>query len=296
MAKAIAPASEALLARHSVGLRDWWRWFYRNPRVLLSGGFVLLLLVAALAAPLLTHADPNAINPGARFLSPFSGAAYLGTDQFGRDLLARMLYGARLSMLVSVVSVTIALVLGVLIGMVAGFFGAPLDVVLMRIVDAILSFPPILLAIFVVAFLGSSLQNVIVVIGVLYVPQFARIAYSSTLAVKEHDYILAGRAIGARAGRILWRGILPNITAPILVQVSLSVGTAILLEAGLSFLGLGPPPNIPSWGRSIQDASRFMGQHPWGVIIPSVVISASVLAFNVLGDALRDRLDPRLRA
>ncbi|HET7037120.1 MAG TPA: ABC transporter permease [Thermomicrobiaceae bacterium] len=279
----------------SVGPRSWLRWFYGNPRVLISGGFVLVLLFVAVTAPLLTHADPNTMQASQRFLSPGSTRAFLGTDQFGRDVLARILYGARLSMAVSVLSVGIALVLGVLIGMVAAFFGFPLDVVLMRLVDAILSFPPILLAIFVVAFLGSSLTNVILVIGVLYVPQFARIAYSSTLSVKENDYILSARAIGSGTSRILLRGVLPNIMAPILVQISLSVGTAILLEAGLSFLGLGPPPNIPSWGRSIEEASRFMGQHPWGVIIPSIVISASVLAFNVLGDALRDRLDPRLR-
>lgn len=282
-------------AGRSFGLRSWVEWFYRNPRVLLSGGFVLLLLFVAIAAPVLTHADPNGMQASKRFLSPGSAGAWLGTDQFGRDLLARILYGARLSMAVSVLSVGIALFLGVLIGMVAAFFGFPVDVVLMRLIDAILSFPPILLAIFVVAFLGSSLTNVILVIGILYVPQFARIAYSSTLAVKENDYILSARAIGSGTGRILLRGILPNIMAPILVQISLSVGTAILLEAGLSFLGLGPPPNIPSWGRSIEDASRFMGQHPWGVIIPSIVISAAVLAFNILGDALRDRLDPRLR-
>ncbi|HUZ00971.1 MAG TPA: ABC transporter permease [Thermomicrobiaceae bacterium] len=280
--------------RRSLGFSSWVRWFYGNPRVLLSGGFVLLLLFVAIAAPLLTRSDPNSMNATHRFLAPGS-LGWLGTDQFGRDVYARILYGARLSMVVSVSAVGIAVILGVLMGMAAAFFGSPVDVVLMRIVDAILSFPPILLAIFVVAFLGSSLTNIIIVIGILYVPQFARVAYSSSLAVKENDYILAARAVGATSGRILVRGVLPNIMAPLLVQMSLSAGTAILLEAGLSFLGLGPPPNIPSWGRLIGEASRFMVQDPWGVVFPSVVISVAVLAFNVLGDALRDRLDPRLR-
>jgi peptide/nickel transport system permease protein len=281
-------------SQRTTGLQSWVRWFIGSPRVLLSGGFVLLLFFVAIAAPLLTHADPNAMQSQLRFASP-SSQAYLGTDQFGRDMLARILYGARLSMEVSLSSVAIAVVVGVLMGMVAAFFGFPTDVVLMRLTDAILSFPPILLAIFVVAFLGSSLRNIILVIGILYVPQFARIAYSSALSVKENDYILAARAIGAQPLRILLRGILPNITAPIIVQSSLAASTAILLEAGLSFLGLGPPPDIPSWGRSIEDASRFMGQHPWGVVIPSIAITLAVLAFNILGDALRDRLDPRLQ-
>jgi ABC-type dipeptide/oligopeptide/nickel transport system permease subunit len=276
------------------GLRSWGRWFVRSPRVLLSGGFILLLCLAAIAAPLLTSEDPSQIQADRRLLDPGEGS-WLGTDEFGRDIYARIIYGARLTLIVSLSSVAIALLLGVLMGMASGFFGNPTDVVLMRLADAILSFPPILLAIFVVSFWGSSTLNVIVVIGLLYTPRFARIAYASTLAVKEHEFIQASRAIGARASRILRVGILPNIMAPILVQISLSMGTAILLESGLSFLGLGPPPDVPSWGRSIQQSSRFMNQHPWGVIFPSLVISLTVLAFNILGDALRDRLDPRLR-
>lgn len=218
------------------------------------------------------------------------------TDEFGRDLFARILYGARLTLIVSLGSVSIASLLGVVMGMSAAYFGRPTDTILMRLADAILSFPPILLAIFVISFWGSSVFNVIMVIGLLYTPRFQRIAYSATLAVQENDYILAARSIGSKPFRILRIGILPNILAPVLVQFSLAMGTAILLEAGLGFLGLGPPPDIPSWGRSIQQSSRFMGQHPWGVLWPSVVISMAVLAFNILGDALRDRLDPRLRS
>lgn len=277
------------------GIRSWLHWFFTNPRVLLSGGFILLLCIAAVAAPLITSGDPSLIRADQRLLPPGEGGL-LGTDEFGRDLFARIIFGARLTLIVSVFSVLIASVLGVIMGMSAAYFGSPTDTIFMRLADAVLSFPPILLAIFVISFWGSSVINVILVIGLLYTPRFQRIAYSATLAVQENDYVLAARSIGAQPARILRTAILPNILAPILVQFSLSMGTAILLEAGLSFLGLGPPPDVPSWGRSIQQASRFMSQHAWGVVWPSVVISITVLAFNILGDALRDRLDPRLKS
>lgn len=277
------------------GLRSWVRWFFRSPRVLISGGFIILLCFAAIAAPILTNNDPSEIRADKRLLPPGEGGL-LGTDEFGRDLYARIIYGARLTLIVSFGSVAIAMLLGVVMGMASAYFGSPTDTVLMRLADAILSFPPILLAIFIVSFWGASVTNVILVIGLLYVPRFQRIAYSATLSVQQNDYIMASKAIGSSAARILRIGILPNILAPVLVQISLSMGTAILLESGLSFLGLGPPPDIPSWGRSIQQSSRFMSQHPWGVVWPALVISAAVLAFNILGDALRDRLDPRLKS
>lgn len=277
------------------GLRSWLRWFYRSPRVLISGGFILLLCFAAIAAPILTSHDPSEIRADQRLMDP-GESGLLGTDEFGRDLFARIIYGARLTLIVSFGSVAIAMMLGVVMGMASAYFGSPTDTILMRLADAVLSFPPILLAIFIVSFWGSSVANVIFVIGLLYTPRFQRIAYSATLSVQQNDYILASRAIGSSAARILRIGILPNILAPVLVQISLSMGTAILLESGLSFLGLGPPPDIASWGRSIQQSSRFMSQHPWGVVWPAIVISAAVLAFNILGDALRDRLDPRLKS
>jgi peptide/nickel transport system permease protein len=288
-------ASETRASPRVEGLRSWLRWFYRSPRVLISGGFILLLCFAAIAAPILTSHDPSEIRADQRLMDP-GESGLLGTDEFGRDLYARIIYGARLTLIVSFGSVAIAMVLGVVMGMASAYFGSPTDTVLMRLADAILSFPPILLAIFIVSFWGSSVTNVIFVIGLLYTPRFQRIAYSATLSVQQNDYILASRAIGSSAARILRIGILPNILAPVLVQISLSMGTAILLESGLSFLGLGPPPDIPSWGRSIQQSSRFMSQHPWGVVWPAVIISAAVLAFNILGDALRDRLDPRLKS
>jgi peptide/nickel transport system permease protein len=294
-ARPLASVAEKRATPRVAALRSWLRWFYRSPRVLISGGFILLLCFAAIAAPILTNHDPSEIRADQRLKDP-GESGLLGTDEFGRDLFARIIYGARLTLIVSFGSVTIAMLLGVVMGMASAYFGSPTDTVLMRLADAILSFPPILLAIFIVSFWGSSVANVIFVIGLLYTPRFQRIAYSATLSVQQNDYILASRAIGSSAARILRIGILPNILAPVIVQISLSMGTAILLESGLSFLGLGPPPDIPSWGRSIQQSSRFMSQHPWGVVWPAIVISAAVLAFNILGDALRDRLDPRLKS
>jgi len=294
-ARPLATVAEKRATPRVAALRSWLRWFYRSPRVLISGGFILLLCFAAIAAPILTSHDPSEIRADQRLMDP-GESGLLGTDGFGRDLYARIIYGARLTLIVSFGSVTIAMLLGVVMGMASAYFGSPTDTILMRLADAILSFPPILLAIFIVSFWGSSVGNVIFVIGLLYTPRFQRIAYSATLSVQQNDYILASRAIGSSAARILRIGILPNILAPVIVQISLSMGTAILLESGLSFLGLGPPPDIPSWGRSIQQSSRFMSQHPWGVVWPAVVISAAVLAFNILGDALRDRLDPRLKS
>ncbi|HUG13583.1 MAG TPA: ABC transporter permease [Thermomicrobiales bacterium] len=273
---------------------DWVRWATRTPRVIASGGFILLLALAALAAPLITIGEPAQIRSGEQHRPP-SLEFPLGTDEFGRDIYTRLIYGARITLIVSIVSVAIAAIVGTTLGMLSAHFGSPVDTILMRFADGILAFPGILLALFIIAFLGTSVVNIILVIGFLYIPRFQRVAYATTLSIQENDYIEAYRAIGARTGRILARGVLPNILAPIIVQISLAMGTAILLEAGLSFLGLGPPPSVPSWGRTIQQSSRFMNLSAYGVIWPAVIISATVLAFNILGDALRDRLDPRLR-
>ena len=248
----------------------------------------------ALLAPLVSRYDPDAINPAVRAALP-SWAHPLGTDEYGRDIVSRLAHGARISMIVSVASVTIALSAGTLVGMTAGYFGGRLELVLMRLVDGLLSFPPILLALFVITFLGPSLVNVILVIGLLYIPRFARLAHGATLTVRETEYVQASHAIGATDAWTLRRAVLPNIAAPLFVQISLGLGQAILLEAGLSFLGLGAPPPAPSWGRMIEQSTRFMSLSPWPVLWPSMVVSTTVLALNLLGDALRDTLDPRLR-
>ena len=274
--------------------RRRWGALRRSRQLLIAGPAVGLLIVAALAAPLLSPADPNALNPRAKAQPP-SLAHPLGTDEFGRDLLSRLLRGARITLLVGLSSVVVAASLGTLLGSVAAYGRGPIETGIMRVMDGLLCFPPILLGIFVVTFLGPSLRNLILVIGVLYVPRFTRVVHASTLAVRELEYVEGARALGASAARVVGRAILPNIVAPILVQASLAAGHAILLESGLSFLGLGPPPPTPSWGRMVEQSGRFMQLSALPLLWPSAAISLTVLAFNLLGDGLRDLLDPRLR-
>ena len=271
-----------------------WRILLRNLRVTIPGTVILLLLLMALFAHQLAPEDPLRINAQIRLQGP-SSEAWLGTDENGRDLLSRIIVGSRTSMSVALASVAVATALGVTFGLVGGYFGGIWEFVTMRSVDVLLVFPPILLAISVVAFMGPSTRNLIMVIGLLYMTRFARIAFGSVVQVKSREYVEAGRVIGAGHFRILGRYILPNILAPIFVQVSLSLGFAILLESGLSFLGLGTPPPNPSWGNMIGAARGYMQQNAWFVFWPSLIISIAILSFNTLGDGLRDSLDPRLR-
>jgi peptide/nickel transport system permease protein len=266
----------------------------RDPRFIVSGVFLLLLFFLAILGPMVAPYPDDRVN-AAQQLKPPGGGYLLGTDEFGRDILTRIILGARLTMLVSFGSVAIAALVGTAMGLAAGYFGGWVELGLMRAVDAMLSFPPFVLAIFVLTFLGPRLENLIFTMGILFIPRYARVAHVVTLAAKEKDYVEAARSIGARAWRIIGRAILPNVFAPLIVQVSLGVGSAILIESGLSFLGLGPPPPAASWGRSIQQSARFMQLNPHVVIWPSLAISAAVLAFNIIGDSLRDSLDPRLR-
>jgi peptide/nickel transport system permease protein len=265
-----------------------------NPRVWIPGIALLVLSAIAVFAPLLTPSDPFAMNTPVALQGP-SHDHLLGTDEYGRDLLSRLIRGSRSSLLVAVTSVSIACAAGLLIGVTGGYFGGWWEIVTMRTVDVLLVFPPILLAITVVAFLGPSVPNLIGVIALLYAPRFARLSYGSVLQVKQREYIQAAHVIGATAPRILLKGIVPNILAPIFVQISLSLGFAILLESGLSFLGLGTPPPEPSWGNMVGVGRGYMQQSGWYVFWPSMAISLAILACNTLGDGLRDALDPRLR-
>lgn len=257
-------------------------------------GVVGLVAALALLAPILTPYGPETIDPRLRMALP-SATHFLGTDEFGRDILSRVAFGARTTLIVSVASIALAVGIGTLLGSAAAYLGGIVDLVVMRIADGLLSFPPILLAIFVITFLGPSVVNVILVIALLYIPRFARVAHATTLSVRETEYVQAALAQGAATARILRRAILPNIAAPLFVQASLALGHAILLESGLSFLGLGAPPPAPSWGRMVEQSSRFMSLSVWPVVWPAAIVSGTVLAFNLLGDALRDLLDPRLR-
>ena len=271
-----------------------WRSLLKSPQFIVS--IVIITLIASLTfiGPFLVRYDPWLVNVDLRFAGP-SAEHWLGNDEFGRDIFSNIVFGARISLFVSMASMVFASILGTTLGMIAGYFRGGLEVLAMRGTDILLCFPPMLMAIFLVALTGPSVPNLVIVIGILYTPRFARIAHSSTLAVGEIQFIEAARAVGSPTWFILLRHVLPNILAPLFVQFSLGLGSAILIESGLSFLGLGPPPPAASWGRMISKARRFLAISPYGVLWPSIVISMTVIAFNLLGDALRDTLDPRLR-
>jgi len=234
------------------------------------------------------------MSSAARFQGP-SLSHWLGTDEFGRDIFSRLLHGARLSLTVGIGSAALACGFGVAGGLIAGYFGGWSESLIMRSMDFILAFPPVLLAIFTIAFVGGSVSNVVVVIGVLFVPRFARIVHGATLVLREFEFVEGERSIGRHTVGILVMTILPNLLGLVLVHVSLALGQAILTEAGLSFLGLGPPATVPSWGRSIQTGSNYIAQSIWPILGPSAAISLTIIALNVLADELSDRLDPRTR-
>ena len=263
----------------------------RRPLALVSAAVLLLVVLAALAGPLLAPYSANAVDLS-RALQPPNGAHWFGTDELGRDVFSRVVLAARVSMLVSIVSVTIAFVVGVTLGLVAGYAGGWTDTVAMRVVDVMFAFPVLLLALSIVAILGPGLTTAMIAIGVVYTPIFARVARASTLSVREESYVRAARGMGARPLGIIVRHVLPNVAAPLIVQTSLSLAFAILSEAALSFLGLGVQPPEPSWGRMLFDARGYLDQAWWMAVFPGLAVFVTVLAFNLLGDTLRDVLDP----
>jgi peptide/nickel transport system permease protein len=274
-----------------VTVRRFWRRLRKN-RLALAGLLTLAVFCcAALAASVIAPFDPYEMDATVT-LSPPSAQHVFGTDQFGRDLLSRIIYGARISLKVGLISVTIALLMGTMIGTCAGHFAGWIDQVLSRVTDAMFAFPDILLALAIMAVLGPSTTNLMIAIGIVYTPIFARIARGSTLVVQNRQFIEAARTVGAGHVRIIVRHVLPNIVAPLVVQTTLSFAFAILSEAALSFLGLGVEPDVPSWGIMLKDGKDWMEQAWWIAVFPGVAISLAVLAFNVLGDGLRDAFDP----
>ncbi|MFZ5992973.1 MAG: ABC transporter permease [Deinococcota bacterium] len=268
---------------------------FRANRLALAGTVMLLLLaLGAGFAPWLSPYSPTQTDFAA-LQQPPSGKHPLGTDELGRDILARILYGARVSLVAGLVSVSIALVLGGIIGLLAGFYGGWLDELLMRLTDAMLAFPFLVLAIALAAVLGPSLHNTLLAIGIVTTPVFARLVRGQTLAERPREYVQAALALGAGDGRVLLRHLLPNILGPLIVQASLSTAAAVLAEATLSFLGLGVQPPTPSWGSMLNAARGYLAYAPWMAIFPGLAIFLAVLAFNLIGDGLRDALDPRLR-
>lgn len=253
---------------------------------------VALLAVMAAAAPWLATEDPAAQDLS-RALQPPSRQHWLGTDELGRDIYSRIVHGSRLSMTLSVLTVAVAATVGTLIGITAGYFGGWFDEVIMRLTDIILAFPGVLLAVTIVAVLGSSMINVLIAVGIYITPGFVRVSRGTALAVKQNEYVTAARSVGVRDGGILLRHILPNCLSPIIVQSTLRVGSVILLAAGLSFLGLGPKPPTPEWGLMLSTGRDFLRVAPHVSVIPGAAIMLAVLGFNLLGDALRDVLDPQ---
>lgn len=266
-----------------------------NRVALVLASLLVLLVVVAVAAPIVAPFDPNAQVLGDRLQGP-SSHHWLGTDDLGRDVLSRLIFAARVSLTAAAEATTVAVVIGVPLGLVAGYVGRWVDVVLSRIGDALLSIPGLLLALAIVAILGPGLTNAMVAIGLVYAPRFFRVVRASTLAVREEAYIDAARATGVSLPRILAQHVLPNTLSPLAVELSLAAGFALLAEASISFLGLGVQPPEASWGSMLGRSTRFMEQVPLLVIIPGTVIFVTVLACNVVGDALRDALraeDPR---
>jgi peptide/nickel transport system permease protein len=261
----------------------------------IGGGLVVLLVLTALFAPLLTTYDPVVGDISDSLMAP-NAAHWLGTDDQGRDVMARVLFGARISLSVAVISVTIGVVTGVSIGMIAGYAGGVVDLLLMRVIDALLAFPALLLAISITAALGPQIQNAMIAIGVVAIPIYARLTRGQVLSLREREFIIAARAIGVGPSRIAALHLLPNVANALIVQATLTTAFAILQEAVLSFLGLGAQPPTPSWGQDISYNQRYITNLMWwGSVGPGVTIFLAVFAFNFLGDALRDWLDPQLR-
>jgi peptide/nickel transport system permease protein len=262
-----------------------------NPPLLIGAAMVLLSIALALAAPWLTSHDPLEIADAS--LSPPSSHYLLGTDQLGRDVLTRILYAARSSLAAACLSAALAFASGTMIGLVAGYSAGLLDACLMRLLDILQAFPALLLAIALVAALGPNLPNLVLTMGLLFMPRFARVARASTLSVRERDYITAAVGLGVSRARTLYRHVLPNIAAPLIVEASLTVTIAILTEASLSFLGLGVQPPDPTWGGMIAESTSVMALAPWLALSPGFAIVFVVVGFTLMGDGLRDALDPR---
>jgi peptide/nickel transport system permease protein len=267
----------------------------RRDRAASLGCILFFLIVgAAVLAPIIAPHDPMALQMRDRFQGP-SFAHPLGTDELGRDLLSRLIYGARVSMSVGVLSVGLAALVGVPLGLIGSYYGGRSDSIIMRLMDGLLAFPAIILALAIMTALGPSLINAMVAIGIVYIPTFARIMRSSVLGLKEQDFVEAARAIGCTDWRLMYRAVLPNCLSPLIVQVTVGFANAILTEAALSFLGLGIQPPTPSWGAMLAMGRRFLTQTAWYSTTAGAAIFLAVLSLNLVGDGLRDALDPRLR-
>lgn len=255
---------------------------------------IVMFIVVGIVAPLLTPYGFDEQNLAKR-LQPPSAEHWFGTDDLGRDLLTRIAYGARISLQVGFFAITGALIFGTCLGLVSGYFGGWVDIIISRVFDVLLAFPSILLAIAIVAILGASLQNALIAIAIINIPIFGRLVRSKVISLREEEYIMAAKAQGMKDGRIIFHHILPNSVAPIIVQATLGFGTAVLEAAALGFLGLGAQPPLPEWGKMLADSRDFIQLAPWTMIVPGGSIMLVVLGFNLIGDGLRDALDPKMK-
>lgn len=267
--------------------------FFRHRSAVFGAIVLAVVLLVAAAAPLLATQSPLLLDPGIRLQAPGEGHLF-GTDNFGRDIYSRTIFGARLSLLIGTAVSVLTVLFGLLIGLVAGYFRR-VDGWLMRIMDGFMAFPSVILAVAIMAAIGPRVENVIVALTVVYTPRLARVVRSVVLTVRELQYIEAARTIGARTGRIVLGHILPNCRSPLIVQATFIFADAVLAEAGLSFLGVGTPPEIPSWGNMLGEARAYLATAPWTMLAPGAALMVAVLGLNLLGDGVRDLLDPRLR-
>jgi peptide/nickel transport system permease protein len=294
----LAPGVGAPAAIEEAGARvrigRWWRRFARNQGAVFGLVVFLAVVAMALLADVVAPYDPLAQGVGPPLQGP-SLAHWAGTDSFGRDTLSRIIHGARIALVVGVAAVLLALVVGVTVGLVAGYYGGLVDIVIMRLMDGLFAFPIIILAIAMMAVMGFGVKNVIIAVAVGFIAPFARVTRGDVLAVKEEPYIEAARLAGVGSVAIIFRHVLPNVLAPIIVQAALRVSGAIITESGLSFLGLGPPPPTPVWGSMIAEGRNFIVMAPHVSTIPGIALMLTIVGLNLLGDGLRDTLDPRLR-
>ena len=279
---------------HTSQFAEVWRRLKRNRAATIGGVIVLLFVAIAALAPLIAPYKPDEGDLAKR-LNPPSREHLLGTDPLGRDLLSRVIYGARISLQIQIVSVVIALVVGTLLGMIGGYYGGKFDHLIMRLMDILLAFPGIFLAISIIAVLGPGLLNLMLAAGIYSIPQFARIVRGSIMTLKEKEFVEAARAVGESDFNILFRYLLPNSMAPIIIQTTLRMATVLLTASGLSFLGLGVQPPTAEWGAMLSNARAYLITAPHVATVPGLAIMMVVMGFNLFGDGLRDSLDPRLR-
>ncbi|KGR89952.1 peptide ABC transporter permease [Ureibacillus massiliensis 4400831 = CIP 108448 = CCUG 49529] len=274
--------------------QEAWQTFLKNKVAIVGTCIVIFFILLGLIGPFFVPQGINEQDFSLKLLPP-SSEYWFGTDDFGRDIFSRIVHGARISLAVGFFAVILSVIVGSFLGIVAGYYGRWIDTVISRVFDIMLAFPSILLAIAVVSMLGPSLQNALIAIAIVNVPNFGRLIRSRVLSVKEEEYIVAAKAIGMKDSRILWRHILPNSFSPVIVQGTLAIATAIIEAAALGFLGLGAEAPNPEWGKMLSDARLFLMTAPWTMIFPGLAIMLTVLGFNLMGDGLRDALDPKMK-